>query len=244
MTRTGERAALVTGGSSGIGRSVAAALLTDGWSVTVCGRSAERLDDAVTTLEAYGDVHRVVADTTVVDDIASLVDSHEQRFGRLDALVSCAGAVDLGGIGDGSVEAFDAMVDANVRSTWRLIGAATPMLSAAGAEHGTALVVAIGSILGRYAQSVTAAYSVSKAAVFAMMQAAHDELSGRGIRATTIAPAFVATPMTEPLAHLDRSAMIDPDDVAETVRYLTRLGPTSAVPEVLMLQTHDRLLAI
>ena len=242
MTGSGEQVALVTGGSSGIGRSIAAALLDDGWSVTICGRSAERLDDAVAALGGTSEVFPVVADVTDPDGVSSMIEAHRQRFGRLDALVLSAGAVDLGGIGDGSVDSLDAMLDVNLRAAWHLVGASTPMLTAAGAGHGRALIVAVGSILGRYARSVTAAYSVSKAALFAAMQAAHDELSERGVRATTIAPAFVATPMTEPLAHLDRDAMIAPDDVAETVRYLTRLGPTSSVPEILMLQTTDRLL--
>lgn len=244
MATSHERAALVTGGSSGIGRAVAAALLSDGWAVTICGRSAERLDAAATALGSADDVFPVVADVTQSSDVSSLLESHERRFGRLDALVLSAGAVDLGGIGDGSVDRLDAMMEVNVRSSWRLIGAATPLLTAAGAEHGAALIVAIGSILGRYPKSLTAAYSLSKAAVFAMTQVAHDELSERGVRATTIAPAFVATPMTEPLGHLDRDAMIAPEDIGETVRYLTRLGPTSCVPEILMLQTHDRLLTV
>lgn len=86
--------------------------------------------------------------------------------------------------------------------------------------------------------------TIGAATVFAMTQVAHDELSERGVRATTIAPAFVATPMTEPRARLDRGAMIAPCDVGETARYLTRLGPTSSVPEILMLQTKDRLLTV
>ncbi len=243
-TTTPTRSALVTGGSSGIGGAVAAMLLADGYGVTICGRNSERLEESAARLGVLGDLQAVRADVTDENDVAELIRRHAERFGRLDVLVASAGAVDLGGVGNGDVGSLDAMLEANVRSTWRLIGAANPLLCEAGNEHGAALVVAVGSVLGRYGKAVTAGYSTSKGAVFALMQAVHDELSDRGVRATTIAPAFVSTPMTEPLAHLDREAMIAPDDVAEAVRFLTRLGPTCSVPEILMLQSHDRLLTI
>lgn len=242
--RTTTRAALITGGSSGIGLAVAAAMIEDGHVVTICGRDAGRLDQAERRLAHPDHVFAVTADVTSADDVERLIALHGERYGRLDVLVQCAGAVDLGGVADRSVASLDAMLDANVRSMWQIASAAAPMLRRAGAEHGQALVAAVGSILGRHAAGVTAAYSTSKAAVFALMQALHEELAADGVRATTIAPAFVATPMTEPLAHLDRDAMIKPQDVAEAVRFLTRLSPSCAVPEILMLRNEDRLLPL
>jgi NAD(P)-dependent dehydrogenase (short-subunit alcohol dehydrogenase family) len=233
---------LVTGGSSGIGLAVARALLEDGYGVTICSRNAERVETAGAELGSAGEVHGVVADVSVRADVERLVGAHTERFGRLDVLVNNAGTVALGSVGGTPVEQLDEAFAGNVRSTWLMSASAGPLLRAAGEEHGQAVLVTVSSILGRYGQSITAAYSASKAALFALTQAIHHELVGSGVRATTLAPAFVATPMTEPLAHLDRDGMIRPEDVAETVRYLTRLSPTCSVPEIRLYRPVDHLL--
>jgi NAD(P)-dependent dehydrogenase (short-subunit alcohol dehydrogenase family) len=237
------RAALVTGGSSGIGLAVARILIDDGFGVTICARTAERLAEAEAELASHGDVHAVVAD--VADEIAvdRLIQSHQERFDRLDLLVNNAGSVTIGTVSTGGVAPLDDQLASNVRPAWMVTAASTPLLKKAGAEHGQATVVTVSSILGRYGQAIMAAYSTSKAALFALTQAIHDELAASGVRATTVAPAYVATPMTEPLAHLDRDGMIRPEDVAETVRYLARLGRTCVVPEIHLLRPVDRLLA-
>ncbi len=185
-----------------------------------------------------------LTDTTDREDVASLIDHHVARFGSLGVLVNGAGSVGLGGVADADVTELDRLLEQNVRATWLVTQTAIPHLRAAAARSGSASIITIGSILGRHGSGAVAAYSASKAALFGLMQAVHDELADERVRATTIAPAFVATPMTEPLAHLDRSEMIQPGDVAETVRYLTRLSGTCAVPEVLLLRTADRLLAL
>lgn len=238
------RAALVTGGSSGIGLAVARTLLDDGNDVTICGRDSGRLDEAAALLASHGEVQAVVADVTDQVSVDRLVRLHRERFGRLDTLISAAGAVGLGGVTSSPVEDLDSMFSANVRSSWMVVRAAHELLRAAGQEHGRAVVVTVGSVLGRHGNALTAAYSTTKAALFGFSQALHDELAESGVRVTTIAPAFVATPMTEPLADLDRAAMIRPDDVGEAVRFLTRLSSSCSIPEIMMLRTEDRFLRL
>ena len=116
------------------------------------------------------------------------------------------------------------------------------MLKLAGGEHGRALVVNTSSILGRYARANTPAYSSSKAALFALSQSVQQELADSGVRVTTLAPAFVATPMTAAIPHLKPEELIEPQDLAEAVRFLTRLGPNAVVPEIQFLGVRDRLL--
>lgn len=237
-------AALVTGGSSGIGLATAGVLLADGYEVTICGRNEDRLGAAATALATHGSPHVVRADVTDPAGVEGLMAQHEERFGRLDVLVHCAGAVDLGGVVGAGPDPLDAMLTSNVRSAWLVSSAAAPLLRTAGQEHGRGVAVVVGSILGRHGQGVTAAYSTAKAALFGMVQALHDELSANGVRATTLAPALVDTPMTEPLAHLDRDSLLRPSDVAEAVRFLTRLSGSCAVPEILLLRSEDRLLGL
>ena len=87
------RAAIVTGGSRGIGREAARQFLEEGVRVTICGRNAETIERARAELAAAtgGEVHAVVADMTQERDIARLVDSARERFGKVDILVNNAG---------------------------------------------------------------------------------------------------------------------------------------------------------
>lgn len=236
-----DHAALVTGASTGIGHAIARALLEDGYGVTICSRTAERLDAAAAELSAHGDVYAVRADVSDADQVNNLIAAHRQRFGRLDVLVNNAGTAVGGPLSAAPVEHLDAQIASNLRSNWLVTAAAIPLLEAAGRGHGRALVVTSSSILGRYGQARTPAYSASKAALFALSQSVHQELAGSGVRVTTLAPAYVETPMTEPLP-LDRETLIRPEDVAEAVRFLTRLSANCAVPEIQMLRREDRFL--
>lgn len=235
-------AALVTGASTGIGLAVAEMLLKDGHDVTICGRDPERLAAAGERLHPWGSVHPVTADVTEQDDVSRLVAEHATRFGRLDVLVNNAGAAAVGPVSSAPIEQLDQAIAANVRAHWLVTAEAIPLLTAAGKEHGRALVVNTSSILGRYPQPHTPAYSASKAALTALSQSAQQELAASGVRVTSLAPGFVATPMTSGIPHLRSEELIEPGDLAEAVRFLTRLGPNAVVPEIQMLGIRDRLL--
>lgn len=238
-----DRAALVTGASTGIGREIARMLLEEGYGVTICGRTAEKLQTAANGLSALGEVEAVTADVSDSDAVSRLIDAHARRFDRLDVLVNNAGIALVGALSSTSVEQLDQAISANLRSSWLVTAAAIPLLKDAGLEHRRALIVNTASILGRYAQPFLAAYSASKAALFALSQSVQQELADSGVRVTTLAPAYVATPMTERLEHLKQDELIRPADVAEAVRFLTRTSANCAVPEIQMLRPVDRLLA-
>jgi 3-oxoacyl-[acyl-carrier protein] reductase len=237
------RVALVTGGAGGIGLAVAQILAEDGFGVTICDKDEERLGTAGDMLPGAG-TYLVRCELTDPSEVSDLLASHADRFGRLDVLVNNAGAIELGSLTEASIDQLDFAFAANVRTAWLVTAAAIPLLRKAGQEHGQALVASLASVLGRYAVGLTATYSATKASLFALMQSIHDELSASGVRATAIGPSVVATAMTEPLVHLDRGQMITPRDVAETVRYLTRLSPTCSVQEILLYRTVDRLVRI
>src|SRR3954462_4585295 len=91
-TRMAERAALITGGSSGIGLAIARALGQDGYGLTVSARRPEKLEEAVQGLRDEGlDVNAVPANMTDEAAIKQVIDSHRERFGRLDVLINNAG---------------------------------------------------------------------------------------------------------------------------------------------------------
>lgn len=237
------RAALVTGGSSGIGLAVAQRLLDDGWGVTICGRSADRLAAAAEQL-GTDRVHTATADVTDADDVAALLANHDIRFGRLDALVHSAGMGRFGPVTLTPATQLDQVIAANLRPVWTVTAAAAPQLVETAESNGAASVVALGSILGAHGRGMTAAYSASKAGLRTLMESIHDELQPRGVRASLVAPAYVDTPMTEGNTHLDRDTLIQPDDVASTVLFLIGLGATAWVPEIQVLRAADRMLTL
>ncbi len=229
-----ERAALVTGGSSGIGLAIARALAADGHDVTVSARRPEKLEAAVEELRAAGlDVHSVAANVAKEEEIVGLVASHRERFGRLDVLVNNAGVGIGQTIGDVVTKHLDMQLAVNLRAAIIATREATPLLREAGAEHGKALIVNTASIAGKSGEGWLSVYSATKAGLVGFSQATQKELGGDGIQVTALCPAFVDTPMTEwAREHVDPQEMIRPEDIAEAVRFLLRTSRWCLVPEL------------
>ena len=237
-----ERAALVTGGSSGIGLAIARMLGKEGYSVTVSARRPDKLEEAANGLREDGvDAHAVAANMTSEEDIQKLVAEHRERFGRLDVLVNNAGVGIGGAIADAETKKLDMQLNVNLRAVYLTLREATPMLKEAGAEHSKALVVNVASIAGVHGEGWLAAYSATKAGVIGLTQAAHGELGGDGIQLTAFCPAFVDTPMTDWVQDVPREEMIQPEDIAEAVRFLLRTSPACFVPEVQFIRPGDRI---
>lgn len=235
-----DKAALITGGSSGIGLAVARALGEDGYGVTISARRPDKLEAAAAGLRDAGiDAHHVAANVVEEDDIRRMVEEHKQRFGRMDVLMNNAGL----GIG-GAVEGFetkklDMQLDVNLRAVYLTARESIPLLKQAGADGG-ALMVNTASIAGKRPQSFLGAYSATKAAVIALTEVLQRELGEDGVRCTAICPAFVDTAMTDWIkGQVAAEEMIRPEDIAEMVRCLLRLSRACIVPEVMMVRPSD-----
>ena len=236
-----DRAALITGASSGIGLAIARALGQDGYGITVSARRPEKLEEAAKELESEGlEILSVPANMAKEEDIRNVIAQHEERFGRLDVLVNNAGV----GIG-GSIEGFetkklDMQLDVNLRSVYLTTRDCIPMLKKAGEEHRKALVVNTASIAGKMGQPWLAAYSATKAGVVGLSQAMHGELGKDGVQVTAFCPGFVATPMTDWVeGEVPKEEMIQPEDIAEAVRFLLRTSPNCIVPEIQFIRPGD-----
>jgi NAD(P)-dependent dehydrogenase (short-subunit alcohol dehydrogenase family) len=232
--RVAERAALITGGSSGIGLAIARALGEDGYGVTVSARRPEKLEEAAEGLRSEGlEVHSVAAMMTEEEQIVALVDSHRERFGRLDVLVNNAGV----GIGEQmheiTAKKLDIQLGANLRGVIIATREALPMLKEAGAEHGKALIVNTASIAGKTGQAWLSVYSATKAGVIGFSQATQKEHPDDGIQVTALCPGFVDTPMTEFVKQqVPAEEMIRPEDIASAVRFLLGTSRACRVPEI------------
>jgi NAD(P)-dependent dehydrogenase (short-subunit alcohol dehydrogenase family) len=236
-----EKAALITGGSSGIGLATARALGEDGYGVTISARRPEKLEAAAEGLRGEGlDVLSIPAQMGEEEELKKVVEAHRERFGRLDVLMNNAGV----GIGEPmhelSTKFVDMQLGVNLRSLILMTRECLPMLREAGGEHGKALIVNTASISGKAGQPWLSVYSATKAAVIGFSQSTQREVAEQGIQVTAFAPAFVDTPMTEFVKEqVKAEEMIQTEDLAEAVRFLLRTSPNCVVPEIVFLRPSD-----
>jgi NAD(P)-dependent dehydrogenase (short-subunit alcohol dehydrogenase family) len=228
-----DRAAIVTGGSSGIGFAVARMLLDEGYGLTVAARRPEKLEAAVAELaKTGGEIEHVAGDTGKEDVVRQVVDAHRQRFGRLDVLVNNAGVGIGAPVGEIQTKFLDMQLNVNLRSYVLFYRECLEMLKAAGAEHRGALVVNTSSIAGKVGEAWLSVYSATKHGVIGFTKSMNRELNGEGIKSCALCPGFVDTAMTDFVKDsVAAEDMIRPEDVAEAVRLLLRLSPNCVIPE-------------
>jgi len=237
------RAAIVTGGSSGIGLAIAHMLGQEGHALTVAARRPDKLAAAAEELRGAGfDVHEVAGNMADEETIKGVVAAHEERFGRLDVLVNNAGV----GVGAPAAEhqtkRIDLQLSVNLRAIVLFYRESLPLLRAAGTEHRNALVVNTSSISGKSGQPWLSVYSATKAGVIGYTQAMNKELAGDGIKSVALAPGFVETPMTEFVReHVPAEDMIRVEDVAEAVRFVLRTSPNCVIPEIVFQRPGEAL---
>jgi NAD(P)-dependent dehydrogenase (short-subunit alcohol dehydrogenase family) len=229
-----DRAAIVTGGSRGIGLALAEALGELGYGLTITARKPESLEQTAGQLRGKGfDVESVAANMNDEEALREVVRRHRDRFGRLDVLVNSAGMGVGAAAGEHQTKFVDMQLDVNLRAIVLLYRECMEMLRAAGAEHRTALVVNMASLSGVSPQPWLSVYSATKAAVIAYTRAMNKELAGDGIRSVAFAPGFVDTDMTEFVkGSVPAEEMIRATDIAEALKFVLRLSPMCVVPEI------------
>jgi NAD(P)-dependent dehydrogenase (short-subunit alcohol dehydrogenase family) len=219
-----EKAALVTGGSSGIGIAIAAMLKESGFALTLAARTQEKLEAAAENLGA----HAVTADVASAEDCHRLVEEHRAEHGRLDVLVNSAGVGIGGPIDELETKHVDLQLDVNLRGTMLVTAAALPML-----RESRGLIVNLASIAGTSPSEHLPVYGAAKAGVINFTNALNRAEEKHGVRATALSPGFVDTPMTS-WAPVPPERMIRPEDCAEVVRALLRLSPYARLPHVVI----------
>jgi NAD(P)-dependent dehydrogenase (short-subunit alcohol dehydrogenase family) len=218
------KAALVTGGSSGIGLAIARMLRHEGFELTLASRTPEKVETAARELEALP----VVADVADENDCRRIVDEHRRRYERLDVLVNSAGVGVAGPIDELETKHIDLQLNVNLRGLMLVTAAALPLLRDA---HG--VIVNIASIAGTMPSPRLPVYGAAKAAVIQFTNTLNRAEEEHGVRATALSPGFVDTPMTE-WAPVPRERMIRPEDCAEIVRTLLRVSPYARIPHVVI----------
>jgi NAD(P)-dependent dehydrogenase (short-subunit alcohol dehydrogenase family) len=219
-----ERAALITGGSSGIGLAIARALREDGFALTLAARTRDKVETAARGLDALA----VTADVADEADCRRIVDEHREHYGRLDVLVNSAGVGIAGDIADMPAKHVDLQLGVNLRGLMLVTAAALPLL-----REARGLVVNLASIAGTMGTPLLPVYGAAKAAVIQFTDTLNRGEQDNGVRATAISPGFVDTPMTD-WDPVPKEQMIRPEDCAEIVRLLLCLSPYARLPHIVV----------
>ena len=227
MTQTTAKTALVTGGTSGIGRAITTRLAEEGVHVFVTGRRQAQLDALVDEL---GDtVTAIRADISNLDDLDRVYAAVEERGAGLDIVVANAGGGAFATLAELKPEDFDRTFAINVRGTVFTVQKALPLLNP------DASVVITGSTVAARASAAFGVYSASKAAVRQFSRVWAIELAQRGVRVNTVTPGPTETPGLAGLAADPDQARALLDNEARRVP-LGRLGqPTEIADAVLFL---------
>jgi 3-oxoacyl-[acyl-carrier protein] reductase len=223
------KAAIVTGASRGIGRSVAKRLAADGFAVVVnYAGNAAAAHEAVAEIEAAGGrALAVQGDVAVQADVERLFEKAKQVFESIDVVVSSAGIMPLSLIADSDVAAFDKVIATNLRGAFLVLGQAAKHVAAGGR------IIAFSSSVLAKAFPMYGPYIASKAGVEGLVHVLANELRGRNITVNAVAPGPVATELflkgksEAQLAQLAKAPPLErlgqPEDLASVVSFLA--GP-------------------
>lgn len=240
MRKLDGKVAWVTGAGSGIGEAVAVAMADAGMKLALSGRRQEMLEKvaarcATETLVVPLDV----GDKTAVAAAAERIAGH---FGTIDTLVNNAGLnVRDRKFADVSPAGWDEVVQVDLNGPFYCVHAVLPAMRAARAG----LIVNISSWAGKYPSYLAGpAYSAAKHAIVAMNHVLNTEEGRHGIRACCVCPEEVATPILErrpvPVTDLERSRMLQVEDLAEIIMTVVRMDPRACVNEIIISPTWRR----
>ena len=221
-----DKIALVTGGSSGIGREICLAFANEGAKIGVVASSDPSKAQAVVDqiLAKGGEATAIVADVTSAEELKAAVDSIVSAYGGLDILVNSAGVHYPTPMGTSEQADIDRMIDINLRGPLYAINAAVPALEA----RGSGKIISLASTMGLIGVANNATYSATKAGIVNMTKALARELAPKQINVNAIAPGFTATPMNQHTrddqAQLDYFASITPGRVYAQPEEIARMA--------------------
>lgn len=240
------KTALVTGASSGIGEATAKALASEGASVAVSARRADRLEALVKEIEGMGGkAYAVVADVADEDQARNMVVTANEHLGRIDILVNNAGVALTGPVSQANTNDWRRMVNTNLMGLMYATHAALPLMKAQGGGH----MVNVSSTAGRTTREGMGVYSATKYGVGAFSEALRQEVSRDKVRVTIIEPGAVKTELTDHITHAETKQQmqewigsmtpLEAEDIANAIVYAVTQPPRVNVNEILIRPTEQ-----
>ena len=233
------KAALITGGGSGIGLAVARALLDAGARVAISGRDEPKLRRAAEELKGGERLSFHAADVSEKQQVQQLVRDASSRLGRIDILINNAGTnLKERSIRELTPESWDRLVHTNLNGAFYCTHAVLPSML----QRRDGYIVYISSIAGKRATPLSgAAYAASKFGMSALGQCLAAEEKDSGVRVSVIYPGEVDTPILEvrpqAVTATQRQVILQPEDVAAAVMFVLTLPTRASVPELVIKPT-------
>jgi len=220
------KAAVVTGGSKGIGYSVAKALLENGASVFICGRNKSDVTGALERLSEHGQVGGTACDVRNEEEVRKMLAESAQTLGGVDYLINNAGIGYFGKtVEDTSGDEFRQTLETNLFGVFYACHHAIPLIRARGGGY----IINISSLAGQNAHARMAAYNASKFGLNGFSEALMQEVRHDGIKVSYICPGSVNTDFGGDSASEDKAWQLQPADIADVVLDLLRF-PKRALP--------------
>ncbi|WP_235949829.1 non-ribosomal peptide synthetase [Paenibacillus apii] len=208
------KVAIVTGGSKGIGRSIAESLAREGADIVLVSRSALQLQETAEEIRKLGaEVLAISADVSHISSVYKAVDQAMERFGHIDILVNSAGITGMAAAADMSPETWSEIIQVNLLGTYHFCYAVIPHLL----KQKQGKIINIGSDSSFIGYPMMSAYAASKHGVLGLTRSLSEELKNRNIQVNALCPALVDTDMA-PAAFRGRA--IPPSGVADAAVFL------------------------
>jgi len=244
MTSLKGKVAWITGGGSGIGLAGAVSLAREGAHVVISGRTKSSLDSGLAEAKKAGSAEALLLDVADREAVLRTAADIEKRHGRIDILVTSAGTNISGAkrnLATMSLDGWDDVVRINLDGLFYCCYAVIPGMR----KRKDGLIINISSWAGRYASMLTGpAYNATKRGVIAITESINMEECGNGIRATSILPGEVATPIMAkrpvPPSPERMAEMVQAEDLGETILYLAKMPPRTCVNELIISPTRNR----
>lgn len=230
------KVALVTGGGSGVGLAVAAALLEGGAKVVISGRDEKKLKAAAESMGGTNDLLAVPCDVADPNQCALLIEAATSHFRRVDILVNNAGTnVKNRAIRELTVEAWDQLIGANLDGAFYCIRAVLPQML----SRKDGVIVNVVSIAGKRGNPLGGAgYIAAKFGMGGLGMCLSNEEKDSGIRVSNIYPGEIDTPILanrpKPLTKEQKDVILKPEDVAAAVTFVAGLSPHVSIPELII----------
>jgi NADP-dependent 3-hydroxy acid dehydrogenase YdfG len=234
--------AWITGGGSGIGLAGAMALAQAGAHVVISGRNAATNASALASLQALGSAEALLLDVADKHAVKAAVKLILERHGRIDILVTSAGTnATQRNFDVVTPEAWDDVVAINLSGLFYCVHAVLPAMR----QQQGGLIINVSSWAGLYASKLTGpAYNATKRAVLALTESINMEECTHGIRATSLLPGEVATPILDkrpvPPSAQQRELMVQAEDMGQAILFVAQMPPRTCINELIISPTFNR----
>ena len=229
------KTAIITGGGEGIGKATALLFCKEGAKVGITGRTKKKLDEVVKEAKGSGEIIALPGDVAKEDQVKSIVEKFVKKFKKIDILFNNAGVLEVGTVTTTSVEAWDNIIDINVKGTFLMSRHVVPHML----KNGGGSIINNSSVLGFIGCQNTVAYNTSKGAIMQFTRSLALDHAKQGIRVNTICPGFIKTKMNEDFIGNPPDAQKQLDEIAAGLVPMGKRGEPDDIAYALLYLAGD-----